>query len=537
MDNAEEKQLNRAGYTALYARYNIQAPKLRHESWIGSSRHVEQTGTDGRVVEVFPSSTKQPESDIEHLVFALKRDGVDLLALDRIFHHLDPDELTAAIKARPTSTYLRRLWIFYERLSDCELDVEDARMGNYVDALEPELYVVRDNGLNFRRYRVRWNLLGVPGWCPIVRKTDAIKHWQAADLHLLAQESVGQVPPEVLTRAVRWLIAKETIASFDIERETPTVRAQKFVDTLLTGPSRQHIFWYEKEFAEVQANLIDERFVDSGWRETETFVVQIANLSGAAEIVHHVGARARDVPGLMSCFGDAWFRHQLVRLDRPKGGAIAIGDDAFAFRMANPDPFLDLTMAACLSFSFVFIHPFTDGNGRIHRLLLSHILRTTGHSPPQMPLPIAAAMAADQRGYDDALQDFSLRILSHVDYDADAEEIKNETAHLYAYPDMTAQVEAVCRWYSESVTDGLAREVDTLRRFDAAVENVRTVLQLPNKLERLFVRLCYHNGTRGQGYKIGKNKRAKHFDMLTDQEVEALQDAVSQAFESEERPG
>jgi len=469
------------------------------------------------------------------LVFALKRDGVDLLALDRIFQKLDPTELAAELRKSPTSKYLRRLWMFYERLTGNRLEIDDLKTGNYVDALEPELYVVRDNGPNLRRYRVRWNLLGVPGWCPVVRWTDELRRWHAAELHVAARESVAQVPVDVLARAVRWLIARDTKASFEIERARPTARAQKFVDTLLTGPHRQDYFWREEQFVEVQANLLDGRFTDEGWRQGDVCISDLANLSGAAEVVHHVGAKADDLRTLMGSFGDAWTRHHLVQLDRPLPGAVALGDEAYAFRASSPDRFLDLAMAACLSFGFVFIHPFSDGNGRIHRLLLSHVLRMTRHSPDEVPLPIAASIAADPRGYDDALEDFSKRTLPYIDYDFDSKNelrVLSETCHLYQYPDLTKQTEAICGWYDQSVREGIAGEVDTLRRFDAAVEGMRSVVDMPDRLERLFLQICYHNGKRGLGYRLGKRKREHQFSKLNDDEIRRLEEAVADAFES-----
>jgi hypothetical protein len=39
---------------------------------------------------------------------------------------------------------------------------------------------------------------------------------------------------------------------------------------------------------------------------------------------------------------------------------------------------------ACIAFGFVFIHPFVDGNGRIHRYLINHILTHKGFAPKRL---------------------------------------------------------------------------------------------------------------------------------------------------------
>jgi len=38
-------------------------------------------------------------------------------------------------------------------------------------------------------------------------------------------------------------------------------------------------------------------------------------------------------------------------------------------------------MAASVAFGFVFIHPFMDGNGRLHRYLIHEILSAAGFTP------------------------------------------------------------------------------------------------------------------------------------------------------------
>jgi Fic family protein len=43
------------------------------------------------------------------------------------------------------------------------------------------------------------------------------------------------------------------------------------------------------------------------------------------------------------------------------------------------DPTYDAVLAAAIAFGFVFIHPFVDGNGRLHRYIIHHVLAKRIH--------------------------------------------------------------------------------------------------------------------------------------------------------------
>jgi len=52
--------------------------------------------------------------------------------------------------------------------------------------------------------------------------------------------------------------------------------------------------------------------------------------------------------------------------------------------------------AAAISYGFVFMHPFEDGNGRIHRFLIHNILFLCGQIPKGLMFPVSAAMLKNQ---------------------------------------------------------------------------------------------------------------------------------------------
>jgi Fic family protein len=70
-----------------------------------------------------------------------------------------------------------------------------------------------------------------------------------------------------------------------------------------------------------------------------------------------------------------------------------------------------LVRAALVSFGFVFLHPFMDGNGRLSRLLAHHSLSLQQALPlvdgRATPLPLLVAMKRHEAAYLSALESFS----------------------------------------------------------------------------------------------------------------------------------
>ena len=133
---------------------------------------------------------------------------------------------------------------------------------------------------------------------------------------------------------------------------------------------------------------------------------------------------------------------------------------------AGVDP---VVAAAVSSFAFVFIHPFEDGNGRIHRFLIHHVLAKGSYGPAKVVFPVSAAILRDRRGYDEVLAGFSEPLLNLIQWrwaggsvDSPGREmvVKNETADLYRYFDATAFAEYLYDRLAASIRRDLKEELD-----------------------------------------------------------------------------
>ncbi|MBR1836965.1 MAG: Fic family protein [Kiritimatiellae bacterium] len=470
-------------------------PCLRSFRGAGSVASVRRDGW--REERVVPARmAPKDDSWQSHLAFALKHEGVNLEILKAFFAAVPESELRDFVLSRRTGRTCRRTGFFYEWLTGRRLDIPDLGTGNYVPAVDGTMQLALPDTAARRapRFRILDNLPGTPSFCPLLRFTPALRRLSSETLRREADALIAGYPPELLYRAVNYLYVKETKSSFEIERETPGQRRMEdFVALLRETPAPR---WDEQWFVSLQRRVVDPRYADSGWRKTQVYVGQ--TLAPGQERVHYVAPRADDLPGLM----DGW-------LDSASRLLAAPGPDSVA-------------LAAAISFAFVFLHPFDDGNGRIHRFLLHDVLRRSGFTPEGAVLPVSAVLLRHPVLYDRMLESVSSRIMPRLRWTMDDRgevSVRGDPADLYRYIDFTFVAENFAEVVGETIRTEWKTELDFLRNYDRARERMRDVVDLPDRKADLFFRLVVQNGGR-----LSSRKR-DFFAELSDGEVAALEAA------------
>lgn len=432
-----------------------------------------------------------------HIEFALRYDGVNLEILAALFATLggpDVEQIRAWILGKPTGLYTRKAWFLYEHLAGRRLDIPDLTQGNYAPLLDPaEVYVGEPR--RSRRHRVVDNLLGTVGFSPTVRRTPAIEHFAARGLDRRLAAILGGYDSETLLRAATWLYTKETRSSFQIEHEEPSAdKMSRFVAALERVGALQAIT--RDTLVSLQNALVDPRFRDDGWRGAQNYVAGDARVK-----VDFVSPRPEDLPSLM----EGWLEC-IARLERSDVDAVVA--------------------AAVASFGFVFLHPFEDGNGRIHRFLIHYLLVRKGFTPLGTIVPVSATMLARMKEYEACLERFSVPLMARVQHEVDEQgcvDVLNETAGLYRYFDATPMVEALYGWLAHAIDNDFVQELEFTVVYREVRRRLPEVVDLPERLANQLVARCLENGGR-----LSNGRRKSMFPMLTDEEVEGVEGLIGE---------
>jgi len=491
-----EPRADAVGHAWLHDRLALPVPPAACESFVGAtSRRTEVIGD--RTLEFYPNAYAVADDPVAHVKFALRHEPIDLTVLVAALRQTPVRDLEDWIAREPTGAFARRAWFLYETFAGGPLDVPDATSGNYVAALDPRRHVVAARR-NSRRHRVADNLLGDGRLCPTVRRTPKLVEAMGWDLDARARAALRAVDPTLLARAVRYLFTRETRSSFAIERESPgSTREERFVRALTDAadldPTRP------EALVALQGQIVDQRFAARGWRSEQNYVGRTA--AGYREVVDYVCPKPEDVADLM----DGW---------------------AAAYRRMLDTAVDPVVAAAVTGFAFVFIHPFLDGNGRLHRLLIHHVLARRGFGPADAIIPVSSAILRDRRGYDAALERFSRAIAPYVESVLGVKRelaVLNDTAYLYRTFDATHLVEYTYDRLREAILVDLVEELGFLDVFDRALRGVQEVVDLPDRRARELVQLVLQNDGR-----LAARKRGR-FAELTDEEIVACEAAVRAA--------
>jgi hypothetical protein len=413
-----------------------------------------------------------------------------------------PEEISDIVRKTPTGAYARRIWFLYEWLTGRTLKLPVAAKGTYVPAIDPEQqYAIA--GENSPRHRVRNNLPGTPEFCPLVFRTPTLDSFIASNLAERARTVIAKVPADLLARTASFLLLKDSKSSYIIEGERPPQdRIQRWGRAI--GQAGQTPLDLD-ELLRLQKIVIgDSRFVLLGLRKEGGFVGE-RDRDSHAPIPDHVSARPEDLPSLIS-------------------GMIA-------FDHARSKELDAVVAAAILAFGFVYVHPFDDGNGRIHRYLIHHVLAQRGFSPPGMIFPISSAFLDRIAEYRSVLESYSARLLPHISWEATENgnvRVLNATADFYCFFDATPHAEFLYSCVQKTIEEDLPNEKRFLERFDRFRAQIETVVDMPDRTIDILFGFLRHNG----GH-LSRRARKKEFKALADKEVARIEHIYREMFDDD----
>ena len=310
---------------------------------------------------------------------------------------------------------------------------------------------------------------------------------------------------EIFNRASYYLYKKESKSSSEIEKEEPSQdRMERFI-TLLeeAGQKPFEESLSEEELVRLQNAIVDPRYADGGFRDFQNYVGQ--TMRDYTQKIHYVCPPPQFVKSLMQ---------GIVDLNKKNTSTETI------------------IKSAMVSFGYVYIHPFEDGNGRIHRFLIHDILVRDGIVPKSTILPVSAQILAHMDEYDTTLELLSKLIERKVKYDInDSGEMTvnnaSEIEALYRFPDLTNHTVFLARAIQSTVNKDIPEELLFLQCYDELKGDIQSIVDMPdNKVDRMILFLHQNKG------KLASRKR-KHYKELSDNEIEQMEQAYSLVFERE----
>lgn len=485
------------GYGAIISSFNLLIPIPNQLSLISLKDRKYKT----EEWQVFTPRYKPEDTLYKQLVFALKYEGINLLILKKLFEKLANDEISQLVQIEPLSQYSRKIWFLYEWLFGRQLAIPDLNKGNFTILIDEKVqYAV--SGERSSRHRIINNLPGTPDFCPLIFKTNKLEEYIASNFQDQKNTYINSIHMEVMQRAASFLLLKDSKASFTIEGENPgTNRALRWGKAI--GEAGKNPLT-KGELLRLQEIIIEsKRFTKMGFRTEGGFVGDRERNTGDP-IPDHISAKWQDVDQLIE-------------------GLIN------TYHLLDKEKFDPVLTATAIAFGFVFIHPFSDGNGRIHRYLIHHILAKLNLTYQGIIFPISASILDKIEDYRIVLESYSHPILELIEWETTPDhnvEVLNDTIDYYRYFDATKQAEFLFDCVIDTINRIIPEEVNYIYKYDEFKRFIDDQFEMPDKLVSMLVRFLEQNGGT-----LSKRARAKEFPELKDDEVEKIESAFQDFFE------
>lgn len=488
-------------------------------SAIAGRRLTEKEVETGFRTEFYPEAQRPKHNVIAHLQFHLKNEIPHFALLGQLFAQLDKEIIQKWVNSEPTGQYARRSAFLYEFFTDEKLIVPHNLGGNYVNAVNDKMIVTASEMFIEKntRWRVNNNLAGNRYFCPTLVKTERFN--QACELNIphLLSHLTDEVGEEFVLRSAVWFTLGESRSSFQIEGEdNQDNRIQRFANVMakFTGKSEFPL----ENLAFLQQELLGKQHIISqfGIRQSPVFVGSTIRFQN---VVHYIAPPFETLQDKLKGTTLFWQKTE--------------GQSA-------------IMRSAAVSFAFVYIHPLSDGNGRLHRFLFNDLLRRAGATYSPIILPLSGVIienTAEKNAYAQILERISTPLMKILEgkyfFTTENEtyqdgissnfhlEESKQAEYIWQYPDLTEHICYFSRIVEKTISQYMRRESFYLRSHEQAKNAIKEIIDMPDHYaDRIIRSVLDNNGNL-------TNKLAKEYPFLNKESLwEKIATTIQTIFQS-----
>lgn len=440
LDEVKSMHYKLLGYGWLCDRYGIKPVADIPISVIATDKTDYQSKLRGLTKvysKVFSEEAWKGMSLTEHLLYAISNEVFNPYIIKKLVPYLNKSDIKEIARHIEEQPYLaaRKLGYILEIMSGKELPIKFnnilTKRSNIPLLNENDYYTMspwslqqqrwHENSLASIKYKVIDNSLGdLSVMCPIVRKSEVLDYHSKRNYGQELSDMLKTIDKKNALTAQEYTSMIESLMSFRIENDTKDIRRIEGYERMLkelTSSGGLGVL-NKRKLIDIQNRIVSSNTCDNDYRDYQNCIGIRGDERTAPEVVY-VPPKAEDVPQFMDTL---CLMHQ-------------------KYSLANIDP---MVSGAILHGAFVSIHPFSDGNGRISRLLVHDMLAHQNYFNGVV-FPISDIIHKDRKLYESGLEDMQDGIIDRCDVYNDHGKIRAEgnDADLYRYMDMTPFVESL----------------------------------------------------------------------------------------------
>lgn len=483
------------GYAFVQVTLGISALPLRRPAIVQPVTRLKQIDN---TLAVPPAMAPAPDDILGHILFALKHEGINLGILIQALPQIPIQTIENVLRESPNGIYIRKACYLREAFTGEPIRQSTPVRGVFVPLFDPKRYITRAGPRN-SRWRIEFNGLGSLAYCATVERTAELEALLNHDILGRARTFIDSLPKVMMDRAINWAYLSETQDSFAIEREAPSAdKAHRFIELLQQAHDRRPLS--EEYLIALQNATVSNK------------------LDMAAAYRHEQNHLAGALPGAAG----------VTYVPPPPELCRELMEELIQFANEAPDQVDPLIAAGIISFGFVFLHPFMDGNGRLSRFLIHQTLCRSKALEHGLLLPVSVAMKRDEEHYLETLLAFSKPArdwwsVRWIDYGNLTFDFTGHPS-IYRYWDATPAVTFTLEMAQRALEVELQQETIFLKRFDQIVTAVNDNYDVRGSDLANLVMMCLTNDG-----KMSKNRRKQYqytvtgevFDFI-EQQAQAL---------------